>query len=256
MPSIGIQSYTFHESRDLDVLCRSVRDCGCQALGLSNFHVDWRGDAEATRAALEKVKGHGLEILSIGPVTDPADERVFEAARAAGTRVVAASFTVGADFLERMNRAAELAARHDCVVAIHNHGGYDWLGHYATLDYAFANTPANFGLCLDTAWAMDAAAGEKNTPEAWVRRYGARLFNMHLKDFSFNPDRSRREWIIGDGNLKLDALFAACAEVGYAGDYLVEYEADAKTDPKAFSDAVAQGVERARMALAAVAPRG
>ena len=50
----------------------------------------------------------------------------------------------------------KLADEFDVQLGIHNHGGYDWLGNSAILEYVLGKTSKRIGLHMDTAWAIDA----------------------------------------------------------------------------------------------------
>jgi sugar phosphate isomerase/epimerase len=56
-----------------------------------------------------------------------------------------------------------------------------------------------FGLVLDTAWAMQIGPTHGN-PVDWVQRFAGHITGLHLKDFVFNRDGSWTEMVVGDGN--------------------------------------------------------
>ena len=250
MQKLGIQSYTFNASRDLDFLLDRAGKCGCRLLGMSNFHIDWSGTIPEIAEKVKRIHDRGIQVASIGPVGNIAGKSVFEAARTAGTTVVAATFSPTNRFLDAMVRAAEMASEFGCVVAIHNHGAYDWLGGLPMLEYIFANTPDNFGLCLDTAWAVDAASHPGETAVTWVEKFALRLFNIHLKDFTYDRNGNREEWVIGDGQLDVGGFVKACLDRDYRGDFLLEYESNETDDEK--NRSVARGLAVAAKHLGSV----
>jgi sugar phosphate isomerase/epimerase len=138
-----------------------------------------------------------------------------------------------------------LCDEYDINVAIHNHGRKHRYGTMAQLDALFARTTRRFGLCLDTAWLLD--AGED--PIAAVHRYADRLYGVHLKDFAFDAAGKPVDVIVGTGGLDLPALVRDLNDMDYAGYLSLEYEGNPDSPLPEVIQCV-QAVQRAIEALA------
>ncbi len=115
-----------------------------------------------------------------------------------------------------------LAEEYGINIAIHNHGRKIPFGFCWELDRAFQQTSRRIGLCLDTAWALDA----REDPLAMAERYADRLYGVHLKDFTFDRAGNPEDVIIGTGNLRLPAFLRTLRAVNFQGYLSLEYEGD------------------------------
>ena len=61
-------------------------------------------------------------------------------------------------------------------------------------------------------------------------KYRDRLHGVHLKDFIFERDGHPEDTIIGEGNLRLEALIKLLRDTGYDEFLTIEYEGDVE-DP-------------------------
>ena len=159
----------------------------------------------------------GLGIARLGDVSG--DARWFDTARAIGATYLTADFDAPA-FPSRVEATAHLARAAGVAIAIHNHGAPHWLGNSRMLSRFLADAPPEFGLCLDTAWALDS----REDPIAMIRTFAPRLRAVHLKDFAFDRGRAPREVLPGDGGLRLRELLQALRETAFAGDLVIETE--------------------------------
>ena len=107
-------------------------------------------------------------------------------------------------------------------MGIHNHGRKHRDGSVAALEAILSDTSSNIGLCLDTAWMLD--SGED--PVDVAKKFKDRLYSLHIKDFVFDRAGKPSDAIVGEGNLKLDALNSFLMEIDYGGTYTLEYEGD------------------------------
>ena len=168
--------------------------------------------------------GHAIEYLLAGGNQGPASEygSAFSRAAAASAKTISAHFDLGS--VPRCYRTAEaLADKYDINLAIHNHGGQDWLGSPAMISHVLKNTSERIGLCLDTAWMLDTGADPVRAAETFAQR----LYGLHIKDFTFDSARRPQDVVVGTGNLDLKALFEVirakapkgiCAVLEYEGD--------------------------------------
>jgi inosose dehydratase len=218
---LGIQSWTFRACKTHEDVIAAARACGVDALELCGVHLDV-GNAEAAAAALAQYRAAGITLSAWGVHgfgTDAAaNQAVFEFARAAGMAAVSADLDPAAiDLVERQ------CAEYGVKLAMHNHGRKHRYGTVRELEALFARTSPAIGLCLDTAWMLD--AGEE--PAAVARHFADRLYGLHVKDFTFSPDGRSHDVVVGTGNLDLRRLFTTLQEIGFSGYTTLEFEGDA-----------------------------
>ena len=169
-----------------------------------------------------EVSGHGVNGLN----SDPATNRTwFEFAKAVGLNSLAASFPKGEE-IETGRCLEPLCEEFGIKIAIHNHGRKHNLGSPDALDRVFSRTTNNIGLCLDTAWMLDSGYD----PVEMAEKYRDRLHGVHLKDFIFARDGRPEDTVIGEGNLRLEALIQLLSDTGYDQFLTIEYEGDVE-DP-------------------------
>jgi sugar phosphate isomerase/epimerase len=106
-------------------------------------------------------------------------------------------------------------------IAIHNHGP-DIPYCFPTGESAYEmvkDLDSRMGLCLDIG--HDFRAGKN--PAETIRKYGSRIYDMHVKNVTFDPKKNiARPMPRGDINM-LDVVRALC-EVNYTGCCSLEYE--------------------------------
>lgn len=146
----------------------------------------------------------------------------FEFAKSLGHKSMTVNFNLDNDIFEAIKTAEKLADEYDLNLGIHNHGSYHWLGTKTMLDFIFKNTSPRIGICLDTAWAMDAHLD----PVEAVTRYADRLIAVHFKDFTYNRDASHQDVVVGTGNLKLPEFMDALRKIDFQGVPIIEYEGE------------------------------
>lgn len=233
---LAIQTYCFRGFGEHSQVIEAVRECGLSYVEMSPVHVDYT-DPGAARAALDAYRDAGIGIVGIGVIEVTLDEtplrRACEFARSAGGRVVSVNFSPDR-FLEKVDLAQRLAEEYDVRLAIHNHGGRHWLGNPEILRHVFATTGKRIGLCLDTAWALD--AGED--PVAMARIFRERLYSLHLKDFAFDSARRPKDVPVGSGNLNLKGLLTLVDSTGFDGPCILEYEGDLDNPVPAIQECV------------------
>jgi sugar phosphate isomerase/epimerase len=191
---------------------------------LSGVHADFANDA-ASGPVLDLYARHGIRIVSIGvqglAANRAVERKFFEFVKRAGARCMSVDFNL-AQVPEAYRVAEELAAEFGVDLGIHNHGGRHWLGSAQQLSHVFGCTSERIGLCLDTAWALD--AGED--PVSLADRFAKRLFGLHFKDFVFDRARKHQDVVVGTGNLDLPKLLAVLRKNAFGGCAVIEYEAD------------------------------
>lgn len=225
---LGVKSYSFRHIKESADVAAAVRSCDSDGIDLSACHVNYDDTAQQEQA-LAVYRAAGVRVSGIGVVglrpDDAWNRRFFEFARRARCGVV--SFSFEPDDHETTLRSAEkLCEEFNVRGAIHNHGGYNWLGNSTMLDYIFKRTSQRIGLCLDTAWCLQ--AGE--SPVVWLEKFGAKLYGLHLKDFLFSEKGRSRDTIVGSGSLDLPEFLKVFKTLPFTGSAVVEYEGDDAVD--------------------------
>lgn len=221
---LAVQSYCYRGTKPLPDLLERVKKTGLSRLELCAVHVDFN-DESTFDQAISTCQDAGIELVQIGVETFTGDvahaRKRFEFARKAGIKLISCHF-VPDSFDEAHPMVTKLCDEYDIDVAIHNHGGYHWLGNMEMLSYVFSQVSPRIGLCLDTAWALDA----RHNPVKMAEKFIDRLKSTHIKDFTFKPDRMGVDTIVGEGNLDLPGLLKLLNDHHFTGPAILEYEGD------------------------------
>ncbi len=242
---IAIQSWCYRASKTLDAFLPQLAASGATATEMCGVHADF-AEPETAAAVAERCRSAGVSIVAIGVEylagTD-ADRPRFEWCRAAGVKHMSISFRpeVLDEQAAGLRKIESLAEQFDLQLGIHNHGGYDWLGNPPMLKYVLGKVGRRIGLHLDTAWAIDA----KQNPVEMAETFVDRLVGVHVKDFTYSPDRQPKDVIIGTGGLDLPKFAAVLRSANFTGPLVIEYEGD-ENDPV---PALTECVKRLRTAL-------
>jgi sugar phosphate isomerase/epimerase len=233
---LGAQSYCFRHFKDNATVIEKLKECGLNRIELCGVHADFTVES-GFDALIKQYSDAGVTITSIGVQgfkNDEANERkFFEFARRAGYKVISADFAVDA-MPQCLDGAQKLADEYDINLAIHNHGGHHWLGSGQMLRHILKNTSERIGLCLDTAWALQ--AGED--PLKFAAEFGSKLYGLHIKDFVFDRAGKGEDVVVGTGNLDLPKLFEILKTQNYSGYAVLEYEGDVENPVPALQKCV------------------
>ena len=235
--TFGIQSYCFRHFKDNKVVAQKVKEIGLNSIELCAVHVNF--DAPETfDEVIEIYKNEGIEIVSIGVQGFGGNEEVernwFEFAKKAGAKFISAHFNV-ATFNEAIEVSTKLSKDYGIKLALHCHGGYMFGGSRDVVNHILSISGEEVGLCLDTAWCMQ--TGRAN-PVKWAEDFKDKLYGIHFKDFTFNPDGSWNDVVVGEGNLDLPALVKTVNENSFQGYAVLEYEADVENPVPALKKCV------------------
>lgn len=233
----GVQSWCFNKTKENAAVAAKVKGIGLDSIELCGAHVDFQ-DASCYQGVIDAYNNAGVEIISTGVNKINANEKdrgLFEFSKAAGCNHMSVNFSIH-NLDAELKSAEALAEEFDMKLGIHNHGGYHWLGNADCLDWVFNKSSKRIGLCLDTAWAIDA----RMDPIAWVEKYAERLYNVHFKDFTYNADRTNNDVPVGTGILELEKLLATLEKIGYNEISVLEYEGDPVNPEPALTECVSQ----------------
>lgn len=222
--NLAVQSWCFRHFKDNAKVAELVKTLGLNGIEICGVHCDFNNPA-AWDAVIEAYRHAGIRIVSIGVETLGADEafsrKRFEFAKKAGCKIISVHFNPYT-YQAALPIVYKLSNEFDIKIAIHNHGGYHWLGSGEILNWIFDTTRCCIGLNMDTAWALDA----KQNPVEWAHRFASRLYAVHLKDFVFDRARQSSDVVVGTGNLDLPGLMKTLKEKGFKGELILEYEGD------------------------------
>ena len=219
---LGIASYSFREfQRHLAIQYAKKLDVAY--INIKEFHLPLTSTPEEIRRARMEFERAGITILGGGNVSfqvnDEADiRRKFEYAKMAGMPVI-----VCAPTHETLPKMEKYVKEFDIKIAIHNHGPED--KHFPTPDSvldAVKNMDPRCGLCMDIGHSARTGADLVES----VRKAGARLLDMHVKDLK--DTRSAASQVpVGDGVLPIPGIFAELKKMNYQGGVMLEYEIEA-----------------------------
>jgi inosose dehydratase len=221
---LSVQSFCFRDFKDNHETAGLVKEIGLSAIEICGIHCDF-GDQSGHQSCIDTYSRAGVRIASIGVnglSSREANKPFFEFAKKAGLKVMSVNFSLDDRIEDSLKTADAMAEEYGIDLGIHNHGGHHWLGNNDSLAWVFSKTSRRVGLCLDTAWALDA----RMDPIKTIRTFGDRLHVVHLKDFVFNRDRTQEDVIVGTGNIDLGETRQALKEVGFEGEAIIEYEGD------------------------------
>lgn len=234
----GVQSFCFRNFKDNAVVAKMVRDLGLDKIEICGVHADFN-DVEGWRSIVDTYAGEGVQIVSIGVRTfsgDPAERNWFECAKAAGAKYISAHFKVDS-FQTAVPKTVALCEEYGIKIGIHCHGGYMFGGSPDVIQHLMDLGGPAIGLNLDTAWCMQIGPGRGN-PVEWVKQFGDRVYGVHYKDFTFEPNGAWNDVVVGTGALDLPALVKQLDAVNFDGYAVIEYEGDVENPVPALAKCV------------------
>lgn len=219
--SFGVASISL-KSLPLENMLVAVKRLGLGRISLFRGHSPWENEAAQWREAAAKIRASGIEIGCCGVLYLKNDEaamrHLLDYARALGVKLFSCSLEPAA--LPLLDR---LIKEYDLQAAIHNHGPEDkiWPGPRGIWE-AIQSLDPRIGLCLDIGHCY--RAGED--PADAVRRYRARLYDVHAKDSLAKVGDKDTPVEMGRGVIDLRRVLTALIETGYAESVWLEYEKD------------------------------
>lgn len=222
--NMGLQTYTLRDY-DFDQTLMHLKNLGLKYAQFFSKQLPITADKAKIDAAKEKLQTAGVQIISWGVCgfskEAAATRRAFEFAKAMGFSVYTAAPT--ADSFESL---AELTKEYGIRIAIHNHGPQDkTYGKLEQVQKAVEKWPEAIGACVDTGHVL--RSGE--SPVEWIKALGARVHDVHIKDYS----DSKTEHVLGKGKLDVLGVLKALKEVKFSGMLALEYEVNG---PKLLDD--------------------
>ena len=217
---LGLASYTFRNfSRaQLIAFMKQLNIAGLNAKDVKD-HLPMDPAEEAK--ALEDYAAAGIKLHAAGAIYFRKDEdddirSKFEYCKRAGIPVIVA----GDPTPETLPRIEKFVKEYDIRIALHNHGPEDklWPSPLDVLKSIEKMDP-RIGCCIDMGHTVRAGT---DAVEA-IRKVGARLFNVHMKDLTdFHSKES--QVAVGDGLMPVREMFEALIAIQYQGFVDLEYE--------------------------------
>ena len=243
---IGMAGYTFCK-QTLDQALATMQKIDCHWLCHKDTFLPY-GATEAEIAEYKaKLAAAGVGTLATGPLyaKDEASGRAqFEFAKKFGLKVVVGipykvpegkgdKFQNRVESPEMLDVVEKLVKEYDIKYAIHNHGP-DVEALYPTGEVILdrlAGRDARLGVCLDIGHERRAGLD----PAAFIRKNADRIFDVHLKNIKIDPVKNFA--MEGPrGELDIQGIFQALADVGYTGVCHIEYEKDFKGNAMALAE--------------------
>ena len=245
--NLGLAGYTMR-SRTIDEALEIMRAVDLHYLCVKDFHLRYDASDAEIAAFKAKCAKYGVTPYALGPLYTKSNEDVrkyFEFAKRFGAKTI-----VGVPYElapgqkdkwgDRIASRSQLAyintlvKEFDIRYAIHNHGpqvakmfpdvkfGYDMV----------KDLDPRIGFCMDVGWEF----GCGRDPAETIRTYGARIYDIHLKNFAVDIKGGRilskevphsfTTVPMPRGKIDYASVFKALAEVGYDGVCSFEYERD------------------------------
>jgi inosose dehydratase len=216
---LGIAGYTFLHV-PMDQGAAMMKRLGIEAFSIKDFYLPLDSDAGKVQAVVGTFQSAGIRIYGAGVIymkSQQEVDRAFAYAKLLGVELI-----IGVPNPELLGYVEQKVKETGIRVAVHNHGPEDKLypspvdvwEHIKGLD-------ERVGLCLDIGHAARAGAD----PVKAVRDYGARIFDLHIKDLAV-LSRDYHPAVLGRGVLDIPGLLRVLKERRYEGYCSVEYEMD------------------------------
>lgn len=225
---IGVQTWTLR-NLNFDQVVEFCAKHKIKYLQLIANHIDPKGSKEdwaKKKAILEK---NGLVAYTFGvngtSLNKEDNRKLFEFAKFMGMKLI----IVEPNDFKILDNLEELAKEYDMKVAIHNHGIKSLYGNPAVVQALLKHRDPRMGVCMDAGWV---ASGRFDVVKTY-KDYGARVFDIHLKDKKVNTTERgdvATDVFIGDGDANIKGLLAALDETKYSGVIAIETDNNLK-DP-------------------------
>lgn len=232
----GCAGFTFHKF-NADRTLQILQELDIHYLCLKDFHLPIKSTQAEIDAFKRKCADHGVIGYGVGPIYMDAAKPDFVTEAFEYAARIGVSTIVGVPFEMRVpegetkpqrcesralcERISGLCDAYKINYAIHNHG--------PDIPYLFPNAESaiaqihdlspRMGLCLDIGHQWR----DGKDPVAAIRRFHARLFDMHVKNVDWDPKKNLAR-PMPRGEMDLAAVVRALCEVGYAGCCSLEFE--------------------------------
>ncbi len=229
--TIGIASYTLrkYSVTQLIEICKRLN---IKDIALKSFHLPLDATDSEIQATVAKMKEAGLNIYGGGVIYMKNEDEVknaFRYAKAANMKLI-----IGVPNHELLPLVEKYVKETDISLAIHNHGpGDNVYPTPATVYEKIEKLDKRIGLCIDIGHVVRLGM---NPIEA-IKKYGHRMFDMHMKDVDGVVAKSESIQI-GRGVIDIPKVLKTLQEVNYQGVMSIEYEKDADNAENGLAESV------------------
>lgn len=256
---IGIARYTMYAVSP-EKAFETMQEIDCHYMGLLGGTLSYDANDAEIAAYRAKLAKYGIEVISAGPEyyqTAEQAEKLFRFAKRCGFRTVSVvpyetrpdakdpTKTVRVESEKMLDVLEKLVKKYDIRAAIHNHGP-DIPLLFPTAEAVWArikDRDPRIGFCLDIGHHLRAGGD----PEAAIRKYGSRIYEIHLKNIS-EASPAGHAMQAPRGMIDELRVFQALVDVGFTGYCLIEYERDYRENAMGLAESmgyyrgVAEGV--------------
>ncbi len=229
--TIGIASYTLRKY-NITQLIDICKRLNIKDIALKNFHLPLDASDADIQATIAKLKEAGLNPYGAGVIymkNEAEVKNAFRYAKAAGMKLI-----IGVPNHELLPLVEKYVKETDISLAIHNHGpGDNVYPTPATVYDKIEKLDKRIGLCIDIGHVVRLGM---NPIEA-IKKYGHRMYDMHLKDVDGIVAKSESIQI-GRGVIDIPKLMKTLKEVNYQGVMSIEYEKDAENAENGLAESV------------------
>lgn len=217
--SVGMAGYTFYKL-SIDKTIEIMKRVEVSNISIKDIHMALNSSQEQITSVIEKFKGSGLNVYTVGVIymkTKESVDQAFEYARMAGVKMI-----VGAPDYEFLPYVEEKVKSHDIRLAIHNHGpdnalypnAADIWDHIKDLD-------SRIGICID----IGHTTRDGQDPSADIMKYKTRIFDIHIKDVD-KATKEGKTVEIGRGIIDIPKFVDTIRKIKYSGSCSLEFEKD------------------------------
>ena len=212
---MGIQSYTLRDMSFDKALDTIANDLKLKYVEIYPGH----HTGQSPQQVKEKLGKRGLQAVAYGvvPFTKDAaaNRKFFEIGKILGLKSL--SCDPDRDAFDTLDKQVE---EYGIAAAIHPHGpGAKWV-EIKQIHDAVKDHHKLIGLCNDTGHLIRA----NQDPVEACHVFKDRLHGVHFKDFKRLGGNKWEDCVLGDGELKVDALVKALLDMKYDGPLSLEYE--------------------------------
>jgi inosose dehydratase len=229
--TVGLASYTLRKY-SVDQLIEICKRLAIKDVAFKSFHLPLDASDSEIMATSVKMKAAGLNLYGGGVIymkTEDEVKNAFRYAKAAGMKLI-----IGVPNHELLPIAEKYVKETDIRLAIHNHGpGDNVYPTPATVYDKIEKLDKRIGLCIDIGHVVRLGMD----PIEAIKKYGHRMFDMHLKDVDGIVAKSESIQI-GRGVINIPKVLKTLKEVNYQGVMSIEYEKDADNAEGGLSESV------------------
>lgn len=215
---IGVQVYSYRDFT-LEAVCAELRNSPIRAIELMETHLPTDSSSKEVIEAKERLNDVDIKVRgyyggSFESETFSMAKKRFEFAAELGADYITCDFPPEPELIDDV---AELAERHNLLVAVHNHGPGARYETMEDVQRVVTTSPASIGACVDTGHFLRV----NETPETVIPALGEHIHAVHVKDFL----DSDTEVVPEQGRLDLEELVSLLdAHSSLSTPLTIEYE--------------------------------